>query len=82
MQVIESVKSRVIRLPIHSSTDLVAGTLVIPGVTGGTDKGTAIVNAATSVCKLTHYPPYGYLYHAKDLLHCYIPCLCLIGRLF
>ena len=48
MQVIKSLKSRVVRLPIHSATDVVAGGLMIKGATAETDLGTLIVNAAAS----------------------------------
>lgn len=48
MQVIQSLKSRVVRLPVQSATDLVSGSLLIKGVTGGTNLGTAIVSAAAS----------------------------------
>lgn len=52
MQVINSLKSRIVRLPVQSATDLVAGSLMIKGTTytGGanTDVGTVIVGAATS----------------------------------
>ena len=53
MQVINSLKSRVVRLPVHlasaaSAADLVAGTLLMKGTSGATDLGTAIVTAAAS----------------------------------
>lgn len=48
MKVIQSLKSRLVRLPVLSSVDLVAGTLLIKGTSGGTNLGTAIVGAATS----------------------------------
>ena len=48
MQVINSLKSRLIRLPIHSGTDVPSGTLLIKGPTAATDLGTAIVAAANN----------------------------------
>lgn len=48
MKVINSLKSRIVRLPVHSAVDLVAGSLVIRGTTAATDLGTVIINAAAS----------------------------------
>lgn len=48
MQIIQSLKSRVVRLPIHSATDVVSGALLIKGTNDETDLGTCIVNAAAS----------------------------------
>lgn len=59
MQVINSLKSRIVRLPVNSSTDLVAGSLMIRGTTAETNLGTAIVNAAASAS--------GYIGHLVEL---------------
>ena len=48
MKVINSLKSRMVRVPVQCATDLVAGSLLIKGATAETDLGVLIPNAAAS----------------------------------
>lgn len=48
MQIIQSLQSRLIRLPVTSAVDLVKGTLMIRGTTAETNLGTVIVGATDS----------------------------------
>ena len=48
MKVINSLKSRMVRVPVQCATDLVAGSLLIKGATAATDLGVLIPNAVDS----------------------------------
>ena len=48
MKVINSLKSRLVRVPVQDAADLVAGSLLIKGPTAETDLGVLIKNAAAS----------------------------------
>lgn len=48
MDIINELKTRTLRLPIHSATDIKQGALMVVGATAETDLGTLIVNAASS----------------------------------
>lgn len=50
MQVINSLKSRIIRLPFQSAVDIVAGSVVMKGTTSATDRGVAIVGDVAGGC--------------------------------